>query len=177
MSTSDKDRDTYTVIGGRAFSFLECVIRFERSAGGGSVWFIDGSCKRIGLADDQTVRSDVTLVGNPYAEHSAGRFELYDARIVVDTDGEEWVETELGLNCPRCLEHERALYRIVEQTGINPFTNSSFVRDELADVFHSEEEFGQGILDSEGLGRPLAINEAVKAAATARSLRHAESGR
>jgi hypothetical protein len=174
MSSTEKDRDTYTVIAGRAYPFLECVIRFERSAGAGTVWFIDGTCKRVALEDDQAPRSDVTLVGDPYAEHRTerdGRYQLYDARTVVDTDGEEWILTELGLNCPRCCEHQRDLYRIMERTGTNPFTNQLFVRFELSDEFQTEADFVHGVLEGEGLGRPLAINESVRSAAIARSAR------
>lgn len=179
MSSSEKDRDTYTVIAGRAYPFLECVIRFERSAGKGSVWFIDGTCKRIAIEDDQAPRSDVTLVGDPFAEHRTerdGRYEIYDARTVVDTDGEEWILTELGLNCPRCLEHQCDLYRIVERKGTNPFTNLPFVRSELNDEFRTEADFIHGVLEGEGLGRPLAINESVRSAAIARGARDSTRG-
>ena len=41
-----------TVINGQTFRFLECVTRFERGANSGAPWFIDGTCKRVALADD-----------------------------------------------------------------------------------------------------------------------------
>lgn len=132
MTDLVRPRWEYTLIDGKPFEFLECIIRFERTKYQGPAWHEDGSCKRVAIAplspEGASIYRQAFFVERTGHGHT---YAIGDAHIFTDTDGEDWIETELGFTCPRCTEIERPNFRLMEKPGINPFTDEQFWLVEL----------------------------------------------
>lgn len=143
-----------TTIGGKTYAFLECVMRFERGDDEGAAWHIDGTCKRVGLRDPDTAARTAIFIQelrSPELATELGRapeYDFGDARVLVDTDREEWLETDLGLTCPKCLRHCNDV-RLLTAPGVNPFTGEPFTPETLAGGADA-----LGFLTSSSLGGP-----------------------
>lgn len=127
-----------TTVNGVPILLLECGMRFEMSAYSQAdhAFIHGGRCKRVAAAPADAPNQSIIYVVRP--DSDSPTLEYTDSFMLTDSDGEDWVRTELAWICPGCLEAQSDTARVVWGRGINPFTEQRFQLSE----FVSEDDFG-----------------------------------